>query len=279
MKADLDDFRRLYSSLNDEALLAIDRDELVPMAQQCYDAELSTRGLDAPAEEEEAAPVQNAFGENLAEIASFDNPSEASVARSLLRIADIPCMLSTDLPLTGSISMSPPTSDSTFPPSSSTRPTRFSITRSPTKTSLPKPKRRLCSKKKLKKKPSPKNENRQSHRTLRSMARPPPAHPAEEDLNKKHEAMRSGRLPLSPRHLLSLGANLARSLPRGSARAPKPSRSAICTSKTSAPGATSKAASSGASTISTKPGYPPLHQRSDSPGNQRPAGQNGLRRT
>ena len=34
---------------------------------------------------------------------SFDNPSEASVARSLLRIADIPCMLSTDLPLTGSI--------------------------------------------------------------------------------------------------------------------------------------------------------------------------------
>ena len=103
MKADLDDFRRLYSSLNDEALLAIDRDELVPMAQQCYDAELSTRGLDAPAEEEEAAPVQNAFGENLAEIASFDNPSEASVARSLLRIADIPCMLSTDLPLTGSI--------------------------------------------------------------------------------------------------------------------------------------------------------------------------------
>jgi hypothetical protein len=103
MKADLDDFRRLYSSLNDEALLAIDRGELVPMAQQCYDAELSARGLDALAEEEEAAPMQNAFGENLVEIAAFDNPSEASVARSLLRIADIPCMLSTDLPLTGSI--------------------------------------------------------------------------------------------------------------------------------------------------------------------------------
>jgi hypothetical protein len=103
MKADLEDFRRLYSSLNDEALLAIDRGELVPTAQQVYDAELSTRGLDALAEEEEAPPVQNAFGENLTEIASFDNPSEASVARSLLRIADIPCMLSTDLPLTGSI--------------------------------------------------------------------------------------------------------------------------------------------------------------------------------
>jgi Putative prokaryotic signal transducing protein len=103
MKADPEDFRRLYSSLNDDALLAIDRDELVPTAQQVYDAELSTRGLDAPAEEEEFAPTQNAFGENLVEIASFDNPSEASVARSLLRIAEIPCMLSTDLPLTGSI--------------------------------------------------------------------------------------------------------------------------------------------------------------------------------
>jgi Putative prokaryotic signal transducing protein len=103
MKADPEDFRRLYSSLNDEALLAIDRDELVPIAQQVYDTELSARGLDAPVEEEEAAPTQNAFGENLVEIAAFDNPSEASVARSLLRIAEIPCMLSTDLPLTGSI--------------------------------------------------------------------------------------------------------------------------------------------------------------------------------
>ncbi|MGA7237337.1 MAG: hypothetical protein WBY44_16750 [Bryobacteraceae bacterium] len=103
MKADLDDFRRLYSSLNDEALLNIDRDELVPVAQQVYDAELSARGLDALAEEEEAAPTQNAFGENLVEIAAFDNPSEASVARSLLRIAEIPCMLSTDLPLTSSV--------------------------------------------------------------------------------------------------------------------------------------------------------------------------------
>jgi hypothetical protein len=103
MKADLEDFRRLYSSLNDEALLAIDREELVPTAQQVYDVELSTRGLDAPAEEDEPAPTQNAFGENLVEIAAFDNPSEASVARSLLRIAEIPCMLSTDLPLTGSI--------------------------------------------------------------------------------------------------------------------------------------------------------------------------------
>src|SRR5579863_3347213 len=103
MKADLDDFRRQYSSLNDEALLAIDRDELVPMAQQCLDAELATRGLDAPVEEEEETSTQNSFGENLVDIATFDNPSEAGAARSLLRMAEIPCMLSTDLPLVGSV--------------------------------------------------------------------------------------------------------------------------------------------------------------------------------
>jgi Putative prokaryotic signal transducing protein len=103
MKADPEDFRRLYSSLNDDALLAIDRDELVPVAQECLDAEVAARGLAAPAAEEEDATAPNHLGENLTVIASFDNPSEASVARSLLRMAEIPCMLSTDLPLTSGV--------------------------------------------------------------------------------------------------------------------------------------------------------------------------------
>jgi hypothetical protein len=104
MKADPDDFRRLYSSLNDEALLAIDRDELVPLAQECYDVELAERGLDTPVEEEEdgAAP-QGETAKDLVEIASFSNPSEAGSARALLRAAEIPCMLSTDLPMVGSV--------------------------------------------------------------------------------------------------------------------------------------------------------------------------------
>jgi hypothetical protein len=103
MKADPDDFRRLYSSLNDDALLAIDRDELVPVAQECLDVEIGARGLAAPVEEEEDATAPNHLGENLTIIASFDNPSEAGVARSLLRMAEIPCMLSTDLPLTSGV--------------------------------------------------------------------------------------------------------------------------------------------------------------------------------
>ena len=104
MNIDAEDFRRQYANLNDEALLEMNRDDLVPMAQQCYDVELSARGLDAPnaPEEQVAAATQNPL-ENLIELASFDNPSEATVARSILRLAEIPCALSTDLPLAGSV--------------------------------------------------------------------------------------------------------------------------------------------------------------------------------
>jgi hypothetical protein len=104
MKADAEDFRRQYASLNDESLLEINRDDLVPVAQQCYDVELALRGLDSPKEPEQetrAAPPKPL--ENLIELASFADPSEATVARSILRFADIPCALSTDLPLAGSV--------------------------------------------------------------------------------------------------------------------------------------------------------------------------------
>lgn len=102
MKTDPDDFRRQYAGLNDEALLAIDRDDLVPIAQQCYDVELAARGLDAHAEEEAPAAAPQKALENLVEIAVFDDPSEASLARSFLRMAEIPCALNTDLPLVSS---------------------------------------------------------------------------------------------------------------------------------------------------------------------------------
>ena|SRR3989442_5430086 len=45
MQADSDYLRRYYSSLSDEALLAIDRDDLVEMAQKYYDAEVNRREL------------------------------------------------------------------------------------------------------------------------------------------------------------------------------------------------------------------------------------------
>jgi len=45
MQVDIAYLRRQYSALSDEALLAINRADLVEAAQQCYDAELDSRGL------------------------------------------------------------------------------------------------------------------------------------------------------------------------------------------------------------------------------------------
>ncbi len=104
MKADPDDFRRLYASLNDEALLAINREDLVPVAQEVYDVEVNARGLGEPAEEleEAAAATPDSHDPDLVEVTAFQDPSEASLARSLLRSAEIPCVLSSDLPLVNS---------------------------------------------------------------------------------------------------------------------------------------------------------------------------------
>jgi hypothetical protein len=43
MKLNVDDLRRHYASLSDEALRVINRTELVDIAQQCYDQELAQR--------------------------------------------------------------------------------------------------------------------------------------------------------------------------------------------------------------------------------------------
>jgi hypothetical protein len=45
VELDLEQLRRQYAELTDEALLEIDASELVDAAQQCYDAELRQRGL------------------------------------------------------------------------------------------------------------------------------------------------------------------------------------------------------------------------------------------
>lgn len=106
MKIDLEDLRRQYSNLNDDALLAIDRGELTPVAQQVYDVEVASRGLTSAEEAQVESDEPAATGrvpDNWMELASFENPTEAGVARSLLRQAEIPCILSTDLPMAGSI--------------------------------------------------------------------------------------------------------------------------------------------------------------------------------
>ena len=91
MQVDLDDFRRRYAELSDEALLELDRDELVDLARDCYDAELTRRGLRRSPTSPPATDVQD-HGE-LIEVAIFSSSSEADLARALLESAAIPCYL------------------------------------------------------------------------------------------------------------------------------------------------------------------------------------------
>ena len=91
MQVDLDDFRRRYTELSDEALLELDRDELVDLARDCYDAELAHRGLRRTSSPPPATEVQD-HGE-LVEAAIFSSSSEADLARALLESAAIPCYL------------------------------------------------------------------------------------------------------------------------------------------------------------------------------------------
>ena len=106
MKVDADDFRRVYESLNDEALLAVKRDELVEVAQQCYDVEVANRGLAASADAA-AAPAPGsaeAAGEELVEVAIFTDADDARLARDLLQSAEIPAYLAADAKLPGNMS-------------------------------------------------------------------------------------------------------------------------------------------------------------------------------
>ena len=106
MKVDADDFRRVYESLNDEALLAVKRDELVEVARQCYDVEVAQRGLTAHGDAA-AVPAPSraeAAGEELAEVATFTDADDARLARDLLASAEIPSYLAADANLPGNMS-------------------------------------------------------------------------------------------------------------------------------------------------------------------------------
>ena len=95
MQVDLDDFRRRYEELSDDALLDLDRDELVDLARDCYDAELARRGLRRSSSSPPATEVQDQ-GE-LVEVARFTSSSEADLARALLESAAIPCYLENEI--------------------------------------------------------------------------------------------------------------------------------------------------------------------------------------
>jgi hypothetical protein len=93
------DFKRHYALLSDDALLEIDRDELVDAARPYYDAELAERKLALP-ETEESAPTDQDGDPALGQaedgpklVGTFLSLEDANLARGLLLSADIPCAL------------------------------------------------------------------------------------------------------------------------------------------------------------------------------------------
>lgn len=102
MKLDPEELRRQYESLSDEALLAMNRDDLVDLARQVYDEEVEGRGLASPAEQAEGEAGKlpgNEHGEELVEAVVYESRSEARLAKSFLLSAEIPCTLENEFSL------------------------------------------------------------------------------------------------------------------------------------------------------------------------------------
>src|ERR1035441_9382126 len=93
MKVSMEDFRRQYAGLSDEALLDVDRQDLVELARACYDEELARRQLKtpapAPAPAPEHAPEPHGEAEEFAVAETYESQEEARLARELLRAAGI----------------------------------------------------------------------------------------------------------------------------------------------------------------------------------------------
>ena len=64
MKVSVEDFRRQYAGLSDEALLDVDRHDLVELARACYDEEVARRKLKVAAPAPAHAPEPHGEIEN-----------------------------------------------------------------------------------------------------------------------------------------------------------------------------------------------------------------------
>jgi hypothetical protein len=98
MAVDPEYLRRHYSSLSDDALLEIDRAELVDIAQTCYDDELRVRKLSSPHAAAESVDKPDWLGEAAEVFSRVDVPGTAPApdvanARDALEAAGIPCYL------------------------------------------------------------------------------------------------------------------------------------------------------------------------------------------
>ena len=105
MELDPEDLRRQYAMLSDEALVALDRSELVEVAQQAYDQELHRRRLTSDVGEYDVDHDDGTGGprpawlDDAACAADFESSPgrnaapDAANAREVLETAGIPCYL------------------------------------------------------------------------------------------------------------------------------------------------------------------------------------------
>lgn len=98
MPVDPEYLRRHYASLSDEALLEIDRDELVPAALDLYEAELRSRDLESAQSAAGGEPPPDWLDEAAEVYSRLDSPGGAAApdcanACKVLEDAGIPCHL------------------------------------------------------------------------------------------------------------------------------------------------------------------------------------------
>ena len=92
MHGNIEEFRRQFQELRDEALLEIDRDELIESARQVYDEELASRGL-APAQPARPAEPTGTSEpvDELVQVGTFGLKQDSDLAQSILESAEVPC--------------------------------------------------------------------------------------------------------------------------------------------------------------------------------------------
>jgi hypothetical protein len=96
MQIDLEHLRRQYSSLSDEALLAVKRADLVELARKCYDDELDRRKIKADGELSGAGDEPLWLGEAAEVYSRVDHSGtvhakDVADVSSVLKAAGIPC--------------------------------------------------------------------------------------------------------------------------------------------------------------------------------------------
>ncbi len=87
MEATPEDFQKHFELLSDDALLDTKRDELVDVARECFDEEVSRRGLHVASRTNARKPREDY---RYVQIAKFHFRSEFEVAKALLKSENIP---------------------------------------------------------------------------------------------------------------------------------------------------------------------------------------------